>query len=72
MGEVMEWTHFVVWLLGIFIGSFAMTVWQNERRRRSAKRAGELYAVMFNRGRFYPPAKHAPPTPPPAPPKADK
>jgi hypothetical protein len=30
----MEWTHFVVWLLGIFVGSFLMTVWQNERKRR--------------------------------------
>jgi hypothetical protein len=33
-GEVMDWTHFVVWLLGIFVGSFLMTVWQNERKRR--------------------------------------
>jgi hypothetical protein len=30
----MDWTHFVAWLLGIFVGSFLMTVWQNERKRR--------------------------------------
>jgi hypothetical protein len=52
----MEWTHFVVWLLGIFIGSFLMTVWQNERKRRLAEKNRELYAVMLKAGRFFPPA----------------
>jgi len=61
----MEWTNWACAMAGCFVGSFAMTVWQNERRRRSAARAGELYAVTFNRGRFYPPAKSDPPTPPP-------
>jgi len=34
MGEVMGWTNWACAMAGCFVGSFAMTVWQNERRRR--------------------------------------
>jgi hypothetical protein len=66
----MEWTHFVVWLLGIFIGSFLMTVWQNERKRREGNYHRRLWVDAFERGRFYPPATTEPPPPPPAPPRS--
>jgi hypothetical protein len=62
----MEWTHFLIWMLGIFIGSFLMTVWQNERKRREGNYHRRLWVDAFERGRFYPPAKSEPP---PAPPK---
>jgi hypothetical protein len=57
----MEWTHFVVWLLGIFIGSFLMTVWQNERKRREGNRHRRLWADALERGRWHPPATPAQP-----------
>ena len=57
----MEWTHFVVWLLGIFIGSFLMTVWQNERKRREASAHRRLWVDALERGRWHPPATSAQP-----------
>jgi hypothetical protein len=60
----MEWTQFAAWLAGIFVGSFLMTAWQNERKRRLAEKNRELYTVLFNAGRFYPPATSEPSAPP--------
>jgi hypothetical protein len=68
----MEWTHFATGLAGAFIGSFLMTVWQNERRRRSTERNREWFAEMWERGRWYPPATQDPPPLPPAPPRPIK
>ena len=60
-GEVMEWTHFVVWLLGIFVGSFSMTVWQNERKRRAGNRHRQMWAEALEVGRRLPPTFSNPP-----------
>jgi hypothetical protein len=57
----MEWTHFVVWLLGIFIGSFSMTVWQNERKRRAGNLYRQMWADAVTVARHFPPAKAEPP-----------
>jgi beta-lactamase regulating signal transducer with metallopeptidase domain len=45
----MEWSHFVVWLLGYFIGSLLMTVWRNERRYRREQDALRLGAMNRRR-----------------------
>jgi beta-lactamase regulating signal transducer with metallopeptidase domain len=57
----MEWTHFVVWLLGIFIGSFSMTVWRNERKRREGNRHRQMWADAPEVARRLPPAMAEPP-----------
>lgn len=33
----MEWTHIACLLAGTFVGTFLMTVWQNERRHQREK-----------------------------------
>jgi hypothetical protein len=66
----MEWTHLACLLAGTFVGSFLMTVLQNERRYRREREATEMYCDMFNRGRWFPPATQPPPPAPPAPPEA--
>ena len=69
----MDVSHVAVGLAGAFIGSFLITVVQNESRRaREARQRADLYREMFNRGRWFPPATQPPPPAPPAPPKADK
>lgn len=66
----MDGSHVAIGLAGAFIGSFIMTVMQNETRRaREARQRAELYREMFIRGRWYPAATQPPPTAPPAPPE---
>jgi hypothetical protein len=57
----MDWTHFVAWLSGIFVGSFLMTVWQNERKRRAGNLYRQMWADAATVGRHFPPAKTEPP-----------
>ena len=65
----MEWTHIACMAAGGLLGSFLMTVWQNERRYRRQRAATEIYCDAFNRGRWFPPATREPPPAPPAPPE---
>lgn len=68
----MDIGHVAIGLAGAFVGSFLMTVWQNERRHKRQRQASEMYREMLIRGRWFPPATQLPPPAPPAPPKTDK
>jgi hypothetical protein len=62
----MDGSHVAIGMVGAFIGSFVMTVLQNETRRaREARQRAELYREMFIRGRWFPESTQpAPPAPP--------
>ena len=75
----MEWTHLTCAMAGCFVGSFLVTVWQNERKRRASQRNREWFSAMWEQassepirladGWWYPKASNpVSPPPPPAPP----
>ena len=61
----MEWTHIACMAAGGLLGSFLMTVWQNERRYR---REREDEPIRIADGWWLPKAKNPPPRPPAPPP----
>ena len=61
-GKIMEWTHLACLLAGTFVGSFLMTVWQNERAYR---REREDEPIRISNVCWYPKATNPPPPPPP-------
>ena len=61
----MEWTHIACMAAGGLLGSFLMTVWQNERRDRLER---EDEPIRLADGWWFPKAKNQPSPPPPAPP----
>lgn len=63
----MEWTHIACMAAGGLLGSFLMTVWQNERRAWNHE-WGRVTREAFDGFRMYPPATQPPPPAPPAPP----
>lgn len=48
----MDWSHWACAMAGSFVGSFLMTVWQNERNRRRTQRHRDLYRLMFHLGEW--------------------
>ena len=62
----MEWTHIACMAAGGLLGSFLMTVWQNERRYR--REPDFTVPVRLADGWWFPPATQPPPPAPPAPP----
>jgi hypothetical protein len=45
----MDWSHLACLLAGVFVGSFLMTVWRNERRYRREQDALRLGAMNRRR-----------------------
>jgi hypothetical protein len=64
----MEWTHIACMAAGGLLGSFLMTVWQNERAYRRRERDFTV-PVRLADGWWFPKAEGPPPPAPPPPPK---
>ena len=65
----MEWTHIACMAAGGMLGSFLMTVWQNERRYQRRVTPGfDDEAIRLADGWWFPKAKGPPPPAPPVPP----